>query len=112
MTPAYGTALFIDPEPRCPGWHDVAATITWTPRNGGDAVIVSGEFLDANSPGGVIFMGDGIEEVLSALDLWHLVGNDCTYLCDLVTTQLGEHPNAVIHCPGGTARLELIPHVR
>ncbi|CAJ1495701.1 hypothetical protein MU0083_001227 [[Mycobacterium] kokjensenii] len=108
--PAYDTTSFIAPGPRGAGWYDVTATVTWTPRPGGDAVSTTGAYLDANRPGGEIFLGCGIEELTTALGLPGLLTDPAHVIevCDLVNAQLLEHPHAELTCPAGRARLELV----
>jgi hypothetical protein len=79
------TAEFIDPIPRCPGWHDVHARVTWTPR-GGESVTVEGVFLDANSPDGPVFMGCGLEDIAEALDLWDVIEDRIDAIVQVVDT--------------------------
>lgn len=103
----YDTRAYIAPEPRIPGWYDVAVTVTWTPR-GGEPVQVQGKFLDANDPAGPVFVGCGIEGLIEQLDLWRVVDDHLLMICDLVDRQLAERPWAEIKCPQGQAILELI----
>ena len=110
--PAYRTTPFIDPVPRCPGWHDAQCRIAWHPRDG-EPVVVVGAYLDAHSPAGPVSLGCGIEtaaEAVGMLDwLEEAPGEELTALCDLVSAQLAEQPWAEVICPLGRLRVELVP---
>lgn len=106
----YDTLPFTDPTPRVPGFHDVACRVVWTPRRPADArpSHITGDFLDADSPGGTVTLGCGIEEALSRLNIDFLDYDHLLAVCELVDRQLAVHPWAELRCPQGTARIELI----
>lgn len=104
---SYDTAAYIDPIARQPGWHDVVAAVAWTPR-GGQLITVTDAYLDANSPTGEVFLGCGLEAIAEDLDLWDAVGDHVTEIVRAVDVQLRRHPWAVLECPAGRARLELV----
>lgn len=90
---------------------DVCCTVVWTPRSG-DAVTVTGLYLDGCRSTGEIVLSCGIEEMLSDLDLWGVIADDDSkrwVVCDLVNLQLERRPWAEVICPEGRARLELLP---
>ncbi|MEB3032807.1 hypothetical protein [[Mycobacterium] nativiensis] len=104
---SYDTSAYIDPIPRQPGWHDVTAAVTWTSRGGRPATI-TGAFLDANSPTGEVFLGCGLEAIAEDLALWHAVGDHVATIVRAVDAQLRQRPWAVLECPSGRARLDLV----
>ena len=122
--PEYAAADYIHHEPRpdedtancltCTDLYgDVCATVTWTPRDGGEPVTVTGPYLDGHRQSGEIVLSCGIEEMLTDLDLWPVIeGNDEKRwtICDLVNQQLRHRPAAVLTCPEGRATLELLRH--
>ncbi|CDO24074.1 hypothetical protein MMAG44476_20029 [Mycolicibacterium mageritense DSM 44476 = CIP 104973] len=85
------------------------ARVTWIPRDGGDTVTVSGDYLEGAD--GAAELGCGIEEMCDDLGIIHHLNDTEHYLmlCDLVNRQLSRRPWAELHCPEGVARLELIP---
>lgn len=85
--------------------------VTWTPRGGGDTVTAENDYVDGRD--GTAHLGCGIESVLPDLGLPHFDSSE-KYLsvCDLVNKQLLQRPWAVLTCPEGTARIELIPPPR
>lgn len=82
--------------------------VTWTPRGGGDTVTVSGDYVGTEV--GTPELGCGIEQAADDLGLLAVLDDTSHYLliCDLVNRQLRHHPWAVLTCPEGTARLELV----
>lgn len=88
------------------GW--LQARVTWTPHGGGDTVTAESDYADARS--GTAHLGCGIEQCLDDLGLPQF-NDETKYLavCDLINRQLRHHPWALLHCPEGVARLELIP---
>lgn len=81
--------------------------VTWTPREG-DTTSAIGDYVDG--AGDVASLGCGIEEAADALGLLAELENTEKYLtiCDLINRQLAQRPWAVLVCPEGTARLELV----
>lgn len=108
----YETAPFICPTARAPGFHDVLARITWTPREGA-SVTVTGEYLDADGPAGLITLGCGIDGAAAdlGLDGWVFSRGDdyLELLCELVDKQLERGPSARLCCPEGVLGIELVP---
>lgn len=93
-------------------YGDVCAKITWTPREGA-ATTVTGPYLDGCRDGSAIVLSCGIEALLTDLDLWPVIAADDRKrwtICDLVNRQLEHRPWAVLTCPEGRARLELLRH--
>lgn len=106
----YDTTPFIDPEERVPGFHDVTCDVRWTPRNNpAGARTVSGDFLDADSPGGTVTLGCGIEYALHVLRIDFVLHDHLLTICEQVDRQLALRPWAELRCPEGTARIELVP---
>jgi hypothetical protein len=107
----YPTPTYIDPEPRCPGFHDAHCEVTWTPHDpAGTPRRISGAYLDAPSAGGQISLGCGIEEALHDLGISELIEYEhLVDVADLVSRQLAEHPWAEVKCAAGVARVELVP---
>ena len=102
----YDLTLFIA-NPAAPRW--LWTRVTWTPRGGGDTVTAVSDYLDGSD--GAAELGCGIEEAADALGLLAVLEDTEKYLqiCDLVNRQLRYRPWAVLVCPEGAARLELIP---
>jgi hypothetical protein len=107
----YATAAYIDPEPRCPGFHDAICRVTWTPSDPPSAPrSVDGAYLDANGPDEPIFLGCGIEGALHDLGISALIEYEhLVDVADLVSRQLAERPWAEVKCAAGVARVELVP---
>lgn len=107
---AYDTRPYIVREPRREGWHDVHARVVWTPL-WGHPLVVTGAYLDANSPNGAIFMACGIEDIADQLGMTYAIADDehTIAICELVTVQLEQHPWAELLCPQGHLRIELVP---
>ena len=107
----YNTSLFIDPEPRVPGFHDAHCRVTWTPRDG-EPVTAVGAYLNGDSPTGTITLGCGIEVLMSDLGLDPNISDAEHFAIAIpVNRQLSEHPWAEIQCPEGKARIDLVPCV-
>lgn len=81
--------------------------VTWTPRDGNTRA-VEADYVDGRD--GVAHLGCGVEQALSDLGLEQFNDSE-KYLmvCDAVNRQLERRPWALLVCPEGTARLELIP---
>ncbi|SIF35974.1 hypothetical protein [Mycobacteroides abscessus] len=81
--------------------------VTWTPREG-DTTSAIGDYVDGM--GGTASLGCGIEEAADAIGLLAELEDTEKYLvvCDLINRQLAQRPWAVLVCPEGTARLELV----
>lgn len=78
--------------------------VIWAPR-GGEPVTVEGDHLNNwVRP----TLACGIEQILSDLDLWGAVGDHRSRIVQAVNYQLERRPWAVIECPMGTARLEVV----
>lgn len=107
---AYDTSEYIDPNPRREGWHDVYARVVWTPL-WGHPLVVTGAFLDSNSPSGPVFIGCGIEDIAAQLGLTYAIGDaeHTIAICELVTVALEQHPYAELLCPEGHLRIDLVP---
>lgn len=106
----YDTTPFTDADERAPGFHDVSCEVTWTPRNDPAAARrVFGDFLDADSPGGTVTLGCGIEMGLHVLGIDFVDYDHLLTICELVNRQLAIQPRAELKCPEGTARIELVP---
>lgn len=81
--------------------------VTWTPRDGGDTVSVTSDYVDGVD--GYAHLGCGIESILPDLGLPHFDDSEKYLLiCDLINRQLAWRPWAELVCPEGTARLELV----
>jgi len=106
----YDSTPFIELDERAPGFHDVSCEVTWTPRNDPAAArSVFGDFLDADSPGGAVTLGCGIEMGLHLLGIDFVDYDHLLAICELVNTQLAAQPWAELRCPQGTVRIELVP---
>lgn len=107
----YDTKPYICPEPRFAGWHDAACRVTWTPTDG-DPVTVIGDYLDGDGPAGPITLGCGIEAAVTDLGLEDLVfSRDEDYavsIAEAVDHQLARRTWALLACPEGTLRVELV----
>lgn len=88
------------------GW--LWTRVTWTPRDDGDTTTVESDYVGGSD--GVAELGCGIEQALADLHLAQFEDSG-KYLavCDIINRQLEYHPWAVLACPEGVARLELIP---
>jgi hypothetical protein len=104
----YYTAEFIAPNPRCPGWHDVHAKVTWTPR-GGEPVTIEGDYLDASNPNGRIFLGCGIEDIAEDLGLWDVIEDHIDAIVQVVDVQLAQHSAdlTITEFPSGSALVNI-----
>lgn len=82
--------------------------ISWTPSDGGEAVTATSDYV--NGGGGLeANLCCGLEAALADLGLPQF--EDTAHyvrVCDLVDRQLAQRPWAVLVCPQGTARLELV----
>lgn len=105
----YTSTPFVDPLPRAPGFHDTRCRVTWAARGSDGPLTIIGDYLDADSPGGAITLGCGIEMALAHLGIEFLDHGHLLAVCGLVDRQLAEHPWAALRCPQGTARIELVP---
>lgn len=86
------------------GW--LWTRVTWTPH-GGDTVSAESDYVDGRD--GTAHLGCGIEQALDDLGLPQFEDTE-KYLmvCDITNRQLAQRPWAVLVCPEGTARLELV----
>ncbi|MFV8275805.1 hypothetical protein [Mycobacteroides abscessus] len=89
------------------GW--LWTRVTWTPRDGGDTLTAESDYVGTEE--GTAELGCGIEQAADDLGMLHVLDDSEHYLmlCDLINKQLRYRPWAILHCPEGTARLELIP---
>ncbi|MBN7457363.1 hypothetical protein [Mycobacteroides abscessus] len=73
---------------------------------------VTGEYLDADGPAGLITLGCGIDCCVEDLGLEEMVlprGDEyLLMLCELVDRQLLREPKARLVCPEGTVEITLL----
>lgn len=107
--PLYDTCPYTDPVPRLGDWRDVWCRVTWTPRQG-DAVAVTGGYLDARGMGGAVSLGCGFAEAVDDIGLGAFVWSDehIIGVCSEVDRQLAMAPTATLRCPLGVAVIELV----
>lgn len=106
-TPAYDVALY-----KLPTDDAVWTKAVWEPAYG-EARSTDGGFVSADDEGEV-WLACGIEAATTALRLEELVfGQTDKYLavCDEITRQLQRHPWAMLHCPQGRLRVDLVQAV-
>ncbi|SRX94505.1 hypothetical protein MSP7336_02759 [Mycobacterium shimoidei] len=85
------------------------ARVTWTPRRG-VPVIVEGDYLE--DTGAVPRLTCGIYEICAALRLPEPEDEHALRISRVVNCQLALRPWAVLWCPWGRFRIELMPPSR
>ncbi|MCB0929260.1 MAG: hypothetical protein KDB70_15395 [Mycobacterium sp.] len=104
-TPAYDVARY-----KLPADDAVWTTASWEPTRG-ELRSTDGDYVSADDEGEV-WLACGIESATTELGLEDLIfGATDKYLavCDEITRQLQLHPWAMLHCPQGRLRVDLVP---
>lgn len=105
MTPAYDATRY-----KLPTDDAAWTTVSWEPTNG-EPRSTDGDYVSADHEGAV-WLACGIESATTELHLEHLIfGDTDKYLavCEEITRQLQRHPWAMLHCPQGRLRVDLVP---
>lgn len=105
-TPAYDVSRY-----KLPTDDAVWTKTSWEPAHG-EPRSTDGDYVSADDFGEV-WLACGIEAATTELGLEDLIFDQTDKyiaVCDEITRQLQRHPWAMLHCPQGRLRVDLVPH--